>query len=194
MNSSNGIESITPSAELRQRALAALACCGAEVPDSGTASLIARSPITGEGLLPCSLATTADVEAAVARAGAAFKHWRTVPAPLRGAVVKRLAALIEENKEALADLVTIEVGKIPSEALGEVREMIDICDFAVGLSRQLDGRTMPSERPAHRLMETWHPLGVVGVITAFNFPLRSGHGTQRWRWSAATRSSGSPRR
>jgi aldehyde dehydrogenase (NAD+) len=102
-----------------------------------------------------------------------------VPAPVRGRLVKRLGELIGEHKQALADLVTIEVGKIGSEALGEVQEMIDICDLAVGLSRQLFGRTMPSERPGHRLQEVWHPLGVVGVISAFNFPVAV------WSWNAA---------
>ena len=98
---------------------------------------------------------------------------------MRGGLVKRLGELLTEHKDDLADLVTLEVGKIRSEALGEVQEMIDICDFAVGLSRQLDGRTMPSERPGHRLMETWHPLGVVGVISAFNFPVAV------WSWNTA---------
>ena len=98
---------------------------------------------------------------------------------MRGALVKRLGELLPEHKADLADLISVEVGKIRSEALGEVQEMIDICDFAVGLSRQLDGRTMPSERPGHRLMETWHPLGVVGVISAFNFPAAV------WSWNTA---------
>src|ERR671931_600757 len=114
-----------------------------------------------------------------ADAKAAITTWRTVPAPVRGALVKRLGALLTEHKADLAELITIEAGKIRSEALREVQEMIDICDFAVGLSRQLDGRTMPSERPGHRLMETWHPLGVVGVISAFNFPAAV------WSWNVA---------
>ena len=101
------------------------------------------------------------------------------PAPVRGALVKRLGELLRENLDDLADLVSLEVGKIRSEARGEVQEMVDICDFAVGLSRQLYGQTMPSERPGHRLMETWHPLGVVGVISAFNFPVAV------WSWNTA---------
>ena len=101
------------------------------------------------------------------------------PAPARGALVKRLGELLAEHKDDLATLISLEVGKITSEARGEVQEMIDICDFAVGLSRQLYGRTMPSERPGHRLMETWHPLGVVGVISAFNFPAAV------WSWNTA---------
>ena len=98
---------------------------------------------------------------------------------MRGALVARLGELLVEHKDDLAALVTIEAGKITSEALGEVQEMIDICEFAVGLSRQLYGKTIASERPGHRLMETWHPLGVVGVITAFNFPVAV------WSWNAA---------
>ena len=109
----------------------------------------------------------------------AFTTWRTTPAPVRGALVARLGELLVEHKADLATLVTIEAGKITSEALGEVQEMIDICQFAVGLSRQLYGKTIASERPGHRLMETWHPLGVVGVITAFNFPVAV------WAWNTA---------
>jgi aldehyde dehydrogenase (NAD+) len=119
------------------------------------------------------------VEAAIAATERAFREWRGVPAPIRGALVKRLGALLSEHKADVAELITIEAGKIPSESLGEMQETIDICDFAVGLSRQLDGRTMPSERPSHRLMETWHPLGVVGLITAFNFPAAV------WSWNTA---------
>ena len=117
--------------------------------------------------------------AAVARAAAAYDEWRLVPAPVRGAVVRRFGELLRENLDDLATLVTLEVGKITSEARGEVQEMVDICDYAVGLSRQLFGRTMTSERPGHRLMETWHPLGVVGVISAFNFPVAV------WSWNTA---------
>jgi aldehyde dehydrogenase (NAD+) len=102
-----------------------------------------------------------------------------VPAPARGTLVKRFGDLVAEHRSELADLISVEVGKIGSEAAGEVQEVIDICEFAVGLSRQLGGRTMPSERPGHRLMETWHPLGVVGVISAFNFPAAV------WAWNAA---------
>jgi aldehyde dehydrogenase (NAD+) len=171
--------SVTSTGELRDRARAALAACGAEVSASSSVRVAARSPITGEDLFDVPAAGRAEVEAAVAAAKEAFLTWRTVPAPARGAVVKRLGVLVAEHKEAIAELITIEAGKIPSEALGEVQEVIDVCDFAVGLSRQLDGRTMPSERPGHRLMETWHPLGVVGVISAFNFPAAV------WSWNAA---------
>jgi len=137
------------------------------------------SPINGEQLHSLAWVEAAAVDAAVERAQRAFRSWRTVPAPGRGAVVKRLGELLTEHKSDLATLISLEVGKISSEALGEVQEMIDICDFAVGLSRQLYGRTMPSERPGHRLMETWHPLGVVGVISAFNFP------SAVWSWNTA---------
>ncbi|TQL45074.1 aldehyde dehydrogenase (NAD+) [Homoserinimonas aerilata] len=166
----------TPStAELRELAKKSLEACGATIPE-GT-GITARSPITGESLF--ELGETPDVAAAIDRAHEAFLQWRSVPAPVRGFVVKRLGELIAEHKQDVANLITIEVGKIGSEALGEAQEMIDICDLAVGISRQLDGRTMPSERPGHRLMETWHPLGVVAVISAFNFPAAV------WSWNTA---------
>ena len=140
----------------------------------------ARSPITGEELFDVPGGGAGGGRGGDRRGGGrAFGTWRDVPAPVRGAFVKRLGELLSEHKADVAELVTIEAGKIRSESLGEVQEAIDICDFAVGLSRQLDGRTMPSERPGHRLMETWHPLGVVGVITAFNFPCAV------WAWNAA---------
>jgi aldehyde dehydrogenase (NAD+) len=123
--------------------------------------------------------STDQADAAIAEAAQAFTSWRTTPAPVRGAVVARLGELLVEHKADVATLVTVEAGKITSEALGEVQEMIDICQFAVGLSRQLYGKTIASERPGHRLMETWHPLGVVGVITAFNFPVAV------WAWNTA---------
>lgn len=163
--------------ELRTRAEAALAACGAIVPAGS--GLHARSPITGGNLLPVGATSAADVDAAIAQAHAAFLEWRNVPAPVRGQLVKHFGRLLEAHKSQLAELVTIEVGKTSSEALGEIQEMIDICEFAVGLSRQLEGRTMPSERPGHRLMETWHPRGVVGVISAFNFPAAV------WSWNTA---------
>ena len=172
--------SVSSTDELRSRAREALENCGVDLSSPGTGpSLSARSPITGEALFDVPAASQADVEAAIAETKHAFREWRAVPAPVRGAFVKRLGELLGEHKADVAELVTIEAGKIRSESLGEVQEAIDICDFAVGLSRQLDGRTMPSERPGHRLMETWHPLGVVGVITAFNFPAAV------WAWNAA---------
>ncbi|MGI5130160.1 L-piperidine-6-carboxylate dehydrogenase [Pseudonocardia sp. CA-107938] len=139
----------------------------------------ARTPITGGTIGAVGHTDAAGVDAAVERAQEAFRQWRVTPAPVRGALVRRFGELLTQHKGELAMLVSLEVGKITSEALGEVQEMIDVCDFAVGLSRQLYGRTMPSERPGHRLMETWHPLGVVGVISAFNFPVAV------WAWNTA---------
>jgi aldehyde dehydrogenase (NAD+) len=172
--------SISSTDELRSRARRSLENCGVERLTVGAGpSVSARSPITGEALFDVPAAGRAEVEEAIAAAKAAFREWRVTPAPVRGAVVKRLGALMTEHKEDVAALVSIEAGKITSEALGEVQEVIDICDFAVGLSRQLEGRTMASERPNHRLMETWHPLGVVGLISAFNFPAAV------WSWNTA---------
>jgi aldehyde dehydrogenase (NAD+) len=124
------------------------------------------------------LAGAADVNAAVHAAAQAAALWRDVPAPRRGEAVRRFAELLREHKDALGTLVALENGKIKAEGDGEVQEMIDIADFAVGQSRMLYGRTMPSERPAHRMIEQWHPLGVVGVVTAFNFPVAV------WAWNA----------
>ena len=167
-------------AGMREIADAALRRCGADPEQlAGVDRITVISPVTGEDVATVPFAGPAEVDAAVERAHAAFQRWRTVPAPVRGRLVKRFGELLAEHKEPLADLVGVEVGKIRSEALGEVQEMIDICDLAVGLSRQLEGRTMPSERPGHRLMETWHPLGVVAVISAFNFPVAV------WAWNAA---------
>ncbi|GAB4068909.1 aldehyde dehydrogenase family protein [Ancylobacter sonchi] len=138
-----------------------------------------RSPVTGEVVAHVAEASPADVGAAVERAVAAFHAWRTVPAPRRGELVRLLGEELRAHKVALGRLVTLEAGKIVSEGLGEVQEMIDICDFAVGLSRQLYGLTIASERPGHRMMETWHPVGPVGIVTAFNFPVAV------WSWNAA---------
>jgi aldehyde dehydrogenase (NAD+) len=153
-----------------------MARIGAELPSGDHEQ---SSLVNGEVLSSLPHADAAAVDDAVQRAQAAFLQWRTVPAPVRGALVKRWAELLLEHKDDLATLVSLEVGKITSEARGEIQEMVDICDFAVGLSRQLYGRTMPSERAGHRLMETWHPLGVVGVISAFNFPAAV------WSWNTA---------
>ncbi len=167
-------------AELAARAEGALSRCGADPAAlAGAGVMPVRSPITGEVVATVPRADPADMRAAIDAAHQAFLSWRTVPAPVRGALVKRFGQLLTEHKADLADLIGVEVGKIRSEALGEIQEMIDICDFAVGLSRQLEGRTMPSERPGHRLMETWHPVGVVAVISAFNFPAAV------WAWNTA---------
>ncbi|MFI9506563.1 aldehyde dehydrogenase family protein [Nocardia sp. NPDC052566] len=163
--------------ELAERAATLLRALGADAPEPG--ALAARTPITGGQLMTLSASSLDEVDAAIGRAATAFESWRTVPAPGRAAVVRRLAELLVTHKFELAELVTLEAGKIGAEAAGEVQEMIDICEFAIGLSRQLYGRTMPSERPGHRLMETWHPLGVVGVISAFNFPVAV------WAWNTA---------
>jgi aldehyde dehydrogenase (NAD+) len=137
------------------------------------------SPINGETLATLANVTPAEFDAILAKSHAAFAVWKLVPAPKRGEVVKAIGDELRRNKAALAELVTLEMGKTLREGLGEVQEMIDICDFAVGLSRQLYGLTMPSERRGHRLQEQWHPLGVVGVITAFNFPVAV------WSWNTA---------
>ena len=137
------------------------------------------SPVTGATIGHAHEASPAEVAEAVERAHAAFLAWRTTPAPRRGELVRLFGEELRAAKAELAALVTLEAGKITSEALGEVQEMIDICDFAVGLSRQLYGLTLASERPDHRMMETWHPLGVVGIISAFNFPVAV------WSWNAA---------
>lgn len=138
-----------------------------------------RSPIDGSSAGSLHQATSVDVNAAITRSAGAFKAWRRVPAPRRGELVRLLGEELRAAKTDLAMLVTLEAGKVVSEGLGEVQEMIDICDFAVGLSRQLYGLTMPSERPGHHMRETWQPLGPVAVITAFNFPVAV------WAWNAA---------
>ena len=144
------------------------------------AALEKRSPIDGGVLGTLSAAAQgADIAPVCHAAERAFRAWRLVPAPERGRLVRRLGDVLREHKVELASIVSCEAGKITSEALGEVQEMIDICDFAVGLSRQLYGLTIASERPGHRLSEYWHPLGPIGVITAFNFPVAV------WAWNAA---------
>src|ERR1035437_5401167 len=164
--------------ELERMAFDAADRCGVKLcAPMGVESI--KSPINGSPFGSISSAEVVDIDTAVERARRAFEDWRLVPAPVRGALVRRLGDLLSEHKSEIATFISLEVGKITSEALGEVQEMIDICDFAVGLSRQLYGRTMPSERPGHRLMETWHPLGAAGVITAFNFPAAV------WSWNTA---------
>jgi aldehyde dehydrogenase (NAD+) len=141
-------------------------------------SLSVTTPLTGEEIAMVETGTPESVSAQIDRAHEAFLEWRTVPAPRRGELVRLLGDELRDAKDDLGRLVSIEVGKIPSEGLGEVQEMIDICDFAVGLSRQLYGLTIASERPGHRMMEVWHPLGVTGVISAFNFPVAV------WSWNS----------
>ena len=172
-------ETIPATGRLSDIASAALTRIGVDSGSTTTGDVFSRSPINGETLARLSSSTPEDVDRSVTEAHGAFAEWRLVPAPRRGDLARRLRELLTEHKADLATLVTLEAGKIESEALGEVQEMIDVCDFAVGLSRQLYGRTMPSERPGHRLSELWHPLGVVGVITAFNFPVAV------WAWNTA---------
>ena len=164
--------------ELRTLAEESARACGVDLA-AHAGEREGHSPLTGTPVSSLAWSTADDVTAAAERAHEAFLTLREVPAPARGALVKRWGDLLTEHKADLATLVTLEAGKATSEALGEVQEMIDICEFAVGLSRQLYGRTMTSERPGHRLMETWHPLGVVGVISAFNFPVAV------WSWNTA---------
>lgn len=143
-----------------------------------TGDIAVRSPIDGALLGGIPTTPLSEVATAIGRAQDAFLAWRAVPAPRRGELVRLLGEELRTHKQALGALVALEAGKVLSEGLGEVQEMIDICDFAVGLSRQLHGLTIASERPGHRMMETWHPLGVTGIITAFNFPVAV------WGWNA----------
>ncbi len=169
--------SVPSKAALEERARQALRNLDVKLAEG--ADLAVRSPIIGEQLLGLTADTPTQAGAAVGAAAEAFRQWQLVPPPGRGELVRRLGGLLREHAGDLAELITIEVGKIRSEAAGEVQEMIDICDFAAGLSRQLYGRTIATERPGHRLSETWHPLGVVGVISAFNFP------GAVWSWNTA---------
>ena len=137
------------------------------------------SPVDGELMATVKSAEAADYEKVIQKASEAYKEWRTIPAPLRGEVIRQLAEKLREVKEPLGQLVSYEMGKSLQEGLGEVQEMIDICDFAVGLSRQLYGLTMHSERPGHRMYEQYHPIGIVGIISAFNFPVAV------WNWNTA---------
>ena len=158
---------------------------GIEPLNSGCSSVKAKGPVlesynpaTGEVIAQVQLATEADCEVTLEASEAAFDRWHMEPAPRRGAIVREIGDELRRHKDALGALVTLEMGKILAEGRGEVQEMIDIADFATGLSRQLYGLTMHSERPGHRMYEQWHPLGPVGVITAFNFPVAV------WSWNA----------
>lgn len=147
--------------------------------DINTGTLEVFSPGSGAHIATVKMDTAADVDRKIADSQKAFKEWRTVPAPRRGELVRLLGNLLREKKQDLGALVSLECGKIYQEGLGEVQEMIDICDFAVGLSRQLYGLTISSERPGHKMREYWQPLGPVGIISAFNFPVAV------WAWNAA---------
>ena len=135
------------------------------------------SPVDGEYIGSASVTTRAEYDNIIEKAQSAAKYWRTIPAPKRGEIVRLYGEALRKNKEALGKLVSYEMGKSLQEGYGEVQEMIDICDFAVGLSRQLYGLTMHSERPGHRMYEQWHPVGLVGIISAFNFPVAV------WAWN-----------
>ena len=153
------------------------ASTGEWIPTRG-AELISYSPIDGQELARVKMAERQDLETVMAAAAKAFEHWRMMPAPARGQIVREIAIELRQHLDDLGALVSLEMGKILAEGRGEVQEMIDVADFAVGLSRQLYGLTMHSERPGHRMYEQWHPLGLVGVITAFNFPVAV------WAWNA----------
>ena len=168
-----------PTGALPERARALAASLGVNLSRWEGGDLAVRTPVTGEAIARLRAHSAHEVGEIVARAHAAFLPWRLVPAPRRGEVVRAFGETLRRHKAELGEIVTIEAGKIASEGLGEVQEIIDICDFATGLSRQLHGLTIASERPGHRMMETWHPLGVAGVITAFNFPAAV------WGWNAA---------
>src|SRR5205085_8452324 len=140
--------------------------------------LVSNNPADGSAIARVALAGADEYDRVVRSAAAAFEIWRMLPAPKRGEIVREIGNELRAHKTALGTLVSLEMGKILAEGLGEVQEMIDIADFAVGLSRQLYGLTMHSERPGHRMYEQWHPLGVVGVISAFNFPVAV------WAWNA----------
>ena len=144
--------------------------------DQGELNIV--SPVDGKRIASVYLASEEDYERVAARAAAAFRQWRMVPAPKRGEVVRQIGVQLRKQKESLGSLVSYEMGKSLQEGKGEVQEMIDICDFAVGQSRQLYGSTMVSEREHHRMYDQYHPLGIVGIISAFNFPVAV------WSWNA----------
>ena len=152
---------------------------GAKVLNAGQSGAIeSTNPTTGEVIARVNNTSAAEYDQIVAAAREAFADWRTIPAPVRGDAIRRVGDALRDNKDALGSLVSLEMGKIKAEGDGEVQEMIDIADFAVGLSRMLYGKTMHSERPQHRMYEQWHPLGVVGTISAFNFPVAV------WSWNS----------
>jgi len=154
------------------------ACTGTYWLDTKGEIIDSFSPVDGQLIGKIKQATAEDYETIMQQAEKAFKNWRTIPAPQRGEIVRQIGNELRTYKEPLGKLVSYEMGKSLQEGLGEVQEMIDICDFAVGLSRQLYGLTMHSERPLHRMYEQWHPLGIIGVISAFNFPVAV------WAWNA----------
>ncbi len=168
-----------PQPSLQQRTYKLLADFGVAPGTYSKGKVAVHSPIDGSNIGKVTFDTAAQLDRKIADAHKAFLDWRVVPAPKRGELIRLFGEVLRENKAALGELVTLECGKILSEGQGEVQEMIDICDFAVGLSRQLYGLTIASERPQHRMQEAWHPAGVVGVISAFNFPVAV------WCWNFA---------
>ena len=156
-----------------------LAANGLDAAEITGGTLVVTTPIDGAEIARLRIHSAEEVRAMIAKGVKAFHAWRSVPAPRRGELVRLFGEELRAEKENLGRLVTLECGKILQEGLGEVQEMIDICDFAVGLSRQLYGLTVASERPGHSMRETWHPMGLCGVITAFNFPVAP------WAWNAA---------
>ncbi|WP_247411602.1 aldehyde dehydrogenase family protein [Bradyrhizobium sp. 23] len=179
MSVSMKVQTQAQSTNLPSEAARLLAEVGVLEPRYKHGLLQVHTPISGEIIAHVQETTTGDSAAIIEAAHCAYRAWRLVPAPKRGELVRFLAEELRANKDALGRLVSIEVGKIGSEGLGEIQEMIDICDFAVGLSRQLYGLTIATERSEHRMMESWHPLGVTGIISAFNFPVAV------WAWNAA---------
>jgi len=157
------------------------ACAGPEAwfEDSKSEEIVSYNPTNGQPIAKIMQATADTYEQVIQKSVDAFRKWRQIPGPKRGQVVRDLGNALRDMAEPLGELVSLEMGKIKAEGVGEVQEMIDICDFSVGLSRQLYGLTMQSERPDHRMFEQWHPLGPIGVITAFNFPVAV------WAWNAA---------
>jgi aldehyde dehydrogenase (NAD+) len=166
-----------PSTDLATRITSLFDRLGLPAPRDGAHAV--RSPITQEVIARVPVHTARDAERAAAAAHDRFARWREVPAPVRGTLVRTLGESVREHKAALGELISIEVGKVRSEGLGEVQEVVDICEFAVGLSRQLHGLVIASERPGHKLLESWHPLGPTLVISAFNFPMAV------WAWNAS---------
>jgi aldehyde dehydrogenase (NAD+) len=153
-------------------------CCGQWIENPSGGELVSPNPATGQPIASVLMASREDYEQVVDKAQAAFKKWRLIPPPQRGEIVRQIGLALRQHKKDLGLLVTLEVGKIRSEGEGEVQEMIDMCDFSTGLSRQLYGLTIASERSQHRMFEQWHPLGIAGIITAFNFPVAV------WAWNA----------
>ena len=162
----------------KDRTTACLHALGIDLTTFSSGDIPLFSPIDGGELGQISSHTAAETESILSKSEIAFKQWRQIPAPRRGELVRLLGEKLRHHKDRLGELVTLECGKILQEGLGEVQEMIDICDFAVGLSRQLYGLTIASERPLHKMAETWHPIGPTGIISAFNFPVAV------WSWNA----------